>query len=179
MTDSIPIVVDLDGTLVRQDTLYVHAWQLLVKKPWACILLPVKLSKGKAAMKQFMSRSLNFDSSQLSFHQELCAWLKDQKHLGREIILCTASSQQVADIVAQQAGFFDRVIGSGKKINLSGSRKANLLVKEFGERQFDYCGNAPIDLEVWEHANQAIVVNANTQLAEQAAKFCPVAKVFD
>jgi len=179
MSGATPIVVDLDGTLVRDDTLYVLAWQMLLKKPWTCALLPIKLLAGKAAMKQYMSSVLEFDPSRLSFHQELIAWLKGQQLTGRPIVLCTASSQQVANIIAKHLDFFDEVIGSGSEVNLSGTRKAALLVKRYGQKKFDYCGNAEVDLSVWREANAAIVVNAKDGLAEQAATICEVSKIFD
>ena len=179
MSETIPIVVDLDGTLVRDDTLYVLTWQMLLKKPWTCLLLPIKLLGGKAAMKQYMSSVLALDPSPLSFHQELIAWLKQQQLSGRPIVMCTASSQQVADTIAEHLGFFDEVIGSGSEVNLSGTRKAALLVKRYGQKKFDYCGNAEVDLSVWKEANAAIVVNAKDGLAKQAATFCEVSKIFD
>ena len=178
MSGSVPIVVDLDGTLVRDDTLYVLAWQMLLKKPWACAMLPVALLKGKAAMKQYMSGVLDLDPRSLSFHEELIEWLKNQQAHGRDIVLCTASSQQVADIIAEHVGFFDEVIGSGDEINLSGTRKAALLVERYGRQGFDYCGNASVDLQVWKDANAAVVVNAKNELADRAEALCPVAKVF-
>ncbi len=178
MNKSIPLVVDLDGTLVRDDTLYVHAWQLLTKKPLDFLQLPFKLRSGKAAMKQFMSQTLDFDPSSLRYNESLCDWLKDQKTAGREIVLCTASSQQVAQIVADEVGVFDRVIGSKEHTNLAGENKAKLLVKEYAEKGFDYCGNSSADLAVWQVSHNAIVVNAKKGLAEKAVKLCHIAKIF-
>lgn len=178
MSKTVPIIVDLDGTLVRNDTLYVLAWQILLKKPWACVMLPIKLLNGKAAMKQYMSSVLDLEPSPLSFHKELVDWLLQQKESGRAIVLCTASSQQVADIIADHVGFFDEVIGSDGDTNLSGERKAALLLKRYGQQGFDYCGNASVDLKVWAQANGAIVVNAKAGLAAQTSSLCPVVKEF-
>ena len=178
MTKLIPIVVDLDGTLVRDDTLYVFAWQMLVRKPWTCFMLPISLLKGKAAMKQYMASVHKLDPSPLNFHADLIDWLKLEKSLGRKIVLCTASSQQVADTIADHVGFFDEVIGSGEQVNLSGLRKAAKLVERYGQKGFDYCGNASVDLAVWKDSHAAIVVNAKQGLAEQAAELCPVTMTF-
>lgn len=178
MSEQCPIIVDLDGTLVRDDTLYVLAWQMLIKKPHACLMLPIHLIKGKAAMKHYMSGVLELDPSRLRFHEDLIAWLKQQRALGRRVVLCTASSQQVADIIAQHIDLFDDVIGSDAYANLSGERKAALLVDRYGWQGFDYCGNADVDLSVWKDANAAIVVNAKKGLAKQASNLCPVVQEF-
>ena len=43
-----PLVVDVDGTLLRTDLLYEAAAALLFRKPWLLPLLPVWLLGGRA-----------------------------------------------------------------------------------------------------------------------------------
>ncbi|MEO0367785.1 MAG: haloacid dehalogenase-like hydrolase [Pseudomonadota bacterium] len=179
MSEAVPIVVDLDGTLVREDTLYVFAFQLLLRKPWVFFILPFKLLKGKAAMKAYMNTALAFNPSSLSFNQALIDWLRERKQAGHQIALCTASSQTVADITAAKVDVFDQVFGSGSETNLSGSRKANFLNEQYGAKNYIYCGNADVDLKVWQHSHSAVVVNAPKGLAQEATQHCPVIEIFD
>ena len=178
MSTNIPIIVDLDGTLVYDDTLYVLARKILREQPFKFLLLPFKLLNGKAAMKQFMSSINRVSAPSLKFNSSLIDWLVAQKETGRQLVLCTASSSDTANAVAEHLNIFDEVIGS-EQINLSGDAKANELITRYGDKKFDYCGNAAVDLKVWKHSNGAVVVNANQELAEQAKAYCPVLEVFD
>jgi len=138
MSDNIPIVVDLDGTLVYDDTLYVLARKILREQPLKCLMLPIKLLNGKAAMKQYMSSINQISAHTLNYNQSLISWLKTEREQGRPVVLCTASNSHTADAVAAHLGIFDAVIGSGEKINLSGQAKAHELVKRYGDKNFDY-----------------------------------------
>ena len=80
----------------------------------------------------------------------------------------------MANAVAQHLGGFDLVLASDGVRNLSGRAKADALVGLYGERGFDYIGNARVDLAVWARARRAIVVNAPERLAAAAARECLV-----
>jgi 4-hydroxybenzoate polyprenyltransferase len=60
--------------------------------------------------------------------------------------------------------------------NLKGARKAAALVERFGERGFAYAGNDRSDLDVWCHANSAIVINATRSVAGKAAATTSIEK---
>lgn len=178
MQTNIPIIVDLDGTLVYDDTLYVLARKILREQPLKFLMLPFKLLNGKAAMKQFMSSVNQISAQSLKYNSVLIDWLKAEKQTGRPLILCTASNSDTANAVADHLKIFDEVIGSDEHINLSGHAKANELITRYGDKMFDYCGNAPVDLKVWKHAKGAVVVNANQELVVQAEALCSVLHVF-
>jgi len=168
MADRTPIIVDLDGTLVYDDTLYVLARKIIREQPFKFLMLPFKLLNGKAAMKQYMSSVNRISAETLKYNTRLIGWLTSERENGRSVVLCTASNSDTAEAVAKHLNLFDDVIGSGEQVNLSGQAKADELVARYGNKMFDYCGNAPVDLEVWKHANAAIVVNAKPALAKQA-----------
>lgn len=48
----------------------------------------------------------------------------------------------------------------------------------YGERGFDYAGNATVDLAVWRHARRALVVNAAPALIARASAVCEVERIF-
>jgi hypothetical protein len=47
-SENIPLVVDLDGTLLRTDLLFEATLRLIKQKPWLVLLLPIWLLKGRA-----------------------------------------------------------------------------------------------------------------------------------
>jgi hypothetical protein len=56
-SESIPLVVDLDGTLLRTDLLLESALRLIKQKPWLVLWMPLWLLKGRS------SEAPNFSTS--------------------------------------------------------------------------------------------------------------------
>lgn len=171
-TLGIPVCIDLDGTLLKSDLLYESVLSLLARNPLYLALLFVWLLRGKAHLKRQIALRTEIDPATLPYDERVLASLRAAG--GRERVLCTASDGLFADVVATHLGLFSRVLSSDGQQNLSGERKARILVDEFGERGFDYAGNSRIDLEVWKHARRAWVVNASPALASAAAQVCTV-----
>jgi len=170
---NIALVIDLDGTLLRSDLLLESLFVLLRRRPLLAFALPLWLLKGKAAFKAQIARRVQLDMSTLPWDSRIQTMLKDAEGL-RHRVLCTASDRLLANAAAEHIGQFEEVMASDGASNLSGRRKAELLVERFGERGFDYAGNAAIDLHVWRVAREAIVVNAPTALAKAAARLTRV-----
>jgi len=156
-----PLCVDLDGTLIHSDILLESLVCLLRKNPLYLFLFPFWLMKGKASFKAKIACRTHLKMDSLPYYQEFLSWLISEKEKGRDLWLATASHRIQADAVADHLGIFEGVLASSDRINLSGARKAMELVKRFGEEGFDYCGNDRVDLAIWRHARNAIVVNGD------------------
>jgi 4-hydroxybenzoate polyprenyltransferase/phosphoserine phosphatase len=175
-----PLVIDLDGTLIRTDMLHESAFGLLKASPLSVLKLPwVLLTDGKAGLKQWIAAKVQFDPAALPYNLGLIEWLRVQKSNGRRLILCTASDHLIAEPIANHLGLFDEVMASNGAVNLEGRHKAQALVDKFGEKGFDYAGNSSPDLEVWKHARKAIVVNAPAQLVSDVTALSDVEAVFE
>lgn len=174
----IPLVVDLDGTLIHSDMLHESALRALRDRPLEIVNIPFMLIKGKAALKERLATCTEFDPKIIPYNIELLAWLKEQRRDGRYIVLCTASDRVVAEAIAEYIGIFDEVIASDGVLNIAGENKAKTLVQRFGVKGFDYAGNSNEDLWVWNQSRQAIIVNASEKLIKKAEKICKVAFLF-
>ncbi|MDA8454906.1 UbiA family prenyltransferase [Acidovorax sp. GBBC 3334] len=163
-----PLVVDLDGTLLLTDMLHETSLQLVRDAPWKALALPLWLAGGKAALKRRIAQQVRMAVVTLPYNQPLVDWLRAQRAGGRQVVLCTASDQVLADAIAAHLGCFDLVMASDGARNLAGPAKASALAERFGERGFDYAGNSRADLPVWRRARAAIVVNAPPAVARQA-----------
>jgi 4-hydroxybenzoate polyprenyltransferase len=168
-TATLPLAVDMDGTLVCGDTLWEACVKLVVHKPWYALLLPFWLFKGKAGFKQAVSRHVSLNPVGLAYHHGVVEYLQQQKQQGRSLWLVTAANRDIAErVAAHHHGLFDGVLASDDQHNLSGKHKAEALVSRFGEKGFVYAGNAYIDLNVWQHAAAAVAVNASEALVNKA-----------
>jgi apolipoprotein N-acyltransferase len=168
-TSNVPLVVDLDGTLIRTDLMWESLASLLRRNPLALFLVLYWWSRGRARLKQELGRRVQVEVARLPFHQPFLDWLQQEKAAERRIVLATASDRLMVEPVVRHLGFFDEVLASDGKMNLRRDQKRQALVQRFGERGFDYAGNSPDDLTVWRSARTAIVVNAAPSVLRQAA----------
>lgn len=175
--EQVPLCVDLDGTLIRSDLLVESALALFAKQPWAILSMFGWLLRGKAYLKKQIALRVDLDPAALPYNQEMLAWLVTQR-AEREVILCTASDVKLAKPVAEHTAAFDEVIASNGDLNMGGSNKAKVLVDRFGDKGFDYVGNASVDLAVWKHSRAALVVEHGDSLSKAAAKVAPVERRF-
>ena len=162
---AIPLCVDLDGTLLRTDVLLEGMLKLLRRNPAYAVLMLVWLIRGRTVLKEEVAKRISLAIDTLPVNQELLEWLHGEKAAGRRLVLCTSAWHTVAAEVARRFAVFDEVLATDASVNLLGSNKARRLVERFGERGFDYVGNALPDLSVWQRANAAIVVEPTIALA--------------
>lgn len=162
-----PLVVDLDGTLICTDMLHESVLRLMRDKPLGIFFIPFWLLKGKAVLKKNLANATEFDPNLLPYKEDFFHWLKQQHDEGRELILCTASDQCIANSISDHLGIFDKVIASDGVKNLLGKNKAEVLINRFGLNGFDYAGNSTADLEIWKHSRQAVLVNTSKKLTKK------------
>jgi 4-hydroxybenzoate polyprenyltransferase len=168
--DSLPLVVDLDGTLVKTDLLIESFFILMKQNPLYIFLIPFWLLKGRAFLKRQISERVNLDVSVLPYNEELLGHLKVQRAQGRRLVLATGTDERIARQVAHHLQLFDTVLASNGTTNLSGRSKRDRLVSEFGIKRFDYAGNDRRDLAVWSSARRAIIVNSKRSLSRAVAQ---------
>jgi 4-hydroxybenzoate polyprenyltransferase/phosphoserine phosphatase len=172
-----PLCVDLDGTLTPVDSLHENLLGLVKQSPRAVLAaLRIWLRQGKAAFKGAVAGQVQTDAQSLPYRQDLIDWLKAERARGRWLVLATASHKTGADEVARHLQLFDEVVATTAD-NLSGEGKRQALIERFGEKGFDYVGNARADQAVWRSARQAVVVGGEP-IVERARRVSSVAKVF-
>jgi 4-hydroxybenzoate polyprenyltransferase/phosphoserine phosphatase len=174
----VPLVVDMDGTLLRTDLLHESALIFLRQGPQRLLQLPLWLATGKARMKREIAQRVTLDPSCLPYHHEFLDWIRSEHERGRSIVLATGSDLKLAQIVAEHLGLFDDVLASDGSVNNSSRRKAEALVDRYGERGFDYAGNSRDDLAVWKRARRAIVVSASSDVRRAASERFEVEREF-
>ena len=163
----VPLVVDLDGTLLRTDLLLEGVVALLRRNLLMIFAMLLWLPRGKAAFKREVARRTGLDIATLPANEALVAHIEAQKATGREIVLATAADELMAMRVLQRFPVFDRVVASDGVRNLKGAAKATQLEALF-PGGFDYAGNAAVDLPVWARARSVIVVEAPGAVARAA-----------
>jgi 4-hydroxybenzoate polyprenyltransferase len=173
-----PLVVDLDGTLIKTNLLLESVCSLLRQQPLALFSLPIWLLKGRANLKQKIAQRVQLDPALLPYRTELLDYLRAEHDKGRSIILATASDERFARCVADHLKIFDMVLASDGVTNLAAERKRTRLVAQFGVKGFDYVGNEFRDLAVWSFTRKAIVVSPNLRLKQAVVKVSQLETTF-
>ncbi|NLA68816.1 MAG: UbiA family prenyltransferase [Gammaproteobacteria bacterium] len=164
-THDLPLVVDLDGTLTPVDTLLESLVLLLRRRPAAMFRLPFWLASGRAGFKSRVAATLGRSPRHLPWREPLLAYLREQKRMGRPIVLATAAHRSIADAVADELGLFDSVIATDGGVNLKGKAKLDAIRERFGD-QFAYAGDSRADLALWRHAAAALPVGRPRRLPD-------------
>ncbi len=182
MTDpgehSVPLAVDLDGTLIGTDLLLESLFVLAKTKPLQLLMLPIWLAQGVARLKRRLADRFTPDIQTLPYDREFIAYLQAEKHAGRTLILATGADERLANAVAAEIGLFDAVIASDGITNLNGQAKCDRLVAAFGEKGFDYAGHDRRDRVVWDAARKAILVRPSAKLHVAQSKISDIDRVF-
>jgi hypothetical protein len=164
---SIPLVVDLDGTLIAGDMFYKSFFAALLRNPFIVLPCIGWFWRGRAALKRELALRCRIDFDRLKLHQDVLALLLREKAAGRSVVLATAADALLAQQIAVRLRVFDRVIASDGSRNLKGPAKAQALTQLF-PGGFIYAGDSKDDLPVWQRARAIVVVNARESVAAAA-----------
>lgn len=175
-----PLVVDLDGTLIKSDVLLESFLSALVRRPWLACLLPFWLLQGRAVLKANLALYGEVNAALLPYNTEFVDYLQQQKQAGRRLVLATASNRKFAGQVAEHLALFDDVLASDETINLKGDKKAEGVVALLGNEGFCYAGNDVPDLKVWSRAEAAVIVGPQAKSLQKALPpQCQVERIFE
>jgi 4-hydroxybenzoate polyprenyltransferase/phosphoserine phosphatase len=155
--------VDLDGTLVKSDTLLDTVLVLARQSPRSLLYFPRWIAQGKAAFKRNVSSAVALDVAHLPYNQPLLEYLRQQHAAGREIVLATGSDNLLAQRVAAHLGLFTGVLASDGSVNLTGRTKLAAFQQQF-PAGFDYIGNSQADLPLLIHSVHPMVANPHRGL---------------
>ena len=174
----LPLVVDLDGTFLKVDSLFETFACGLFANPLRSLLALVELRNGIAAFKQRLTRVAQPDVDSFPVREDLLAYLEQEARTGREVHLATAADLVIALRVAERFPIFKSVNGTSGDLNLKGQNKADRLLQQF-PGGFVYAGDSRADLPVWRSAKAAVVVSSGrSQLGAVEAEGIKVERSF-
>lgn len=174
-----PLVVDLDGSVIKTDLLYESATRYALTRPAEVGRLVSWARAGRSRLKAELAEATSIDVALLPYREEVVAWLRQEAAAGRTLVLASASDQHLVDAVAGHLGIFAEAIGSSAERNLKGVQKAEALTARYGEKGFEYLGNHRDDLPVWAAASVAHVVTSSEKLRAAAGSVAVLGRCFD
>jgi 4-hydroxybenzoate polyprenyltransferase/phosphoserine phosphatase len=174
-----PLIVDLDGTLIRSDLLVESAFAHVGADPLRLFSLSAALRRGKATLKAAIAQETEIDATNLPYDVNILDLIREARAKGRPVYLASASNARYVSAVAGHLGLFDGWFASSDGENLSATVKARRLVEAFGEKGFDYIGNDRADLAVWNVARQCIAVRPSRAVRRELMSLDRDARVLE
>ncbi len=173
----LPLILDLDHTLLNTDLLYEAVVAFLRQKPWQAYKLALWLMKGKAHLKQRLSEAVSLDLEHMPLNEDLVTFARFEAEGGRPVHLATAANETVARRIVENLDFIDEVHASSASTNLKSATKAAYLAERF-PGGFIYAGDSTADLPVFAAAEKSILVHPSSRLIERTDKISDIHTVF-
>ena len=139
----LPLVVDMDGFLVRAD-LDAEAMVARLEETVARMTSAIRgQRKGvdPRSIAEFARKGV--DVSSLPLQRDLVDYLSVAAETGREIHLVTSAAQEIADAVATRVGAFASASGSGPERAMGPAEKLETVRSRFPDG-FAYAGRTPL-----------------------------------
>src|SRR4029079_11526361 len=103
---SMPLVLDLDGTLIAGDLLYKSFFSILRRNPLIVFSCAAWLLRARASLKRELALRNRIDWERLALHRDVLDLARREKAAGRTIVLATAADAVPARPPPARVRFF-------------------------------------------------------------------------
>lgn len=158
MQDRTPLVLDVDGTLLRTDMLYETFWAAMGHNSLGTLRTLAARWRRPNLLKQDLRTIAEPDIELLPLRAEVLELLQQAQRQGRPVHLASGSDHGLVEALAARLDLPGEHFGSDGSRNLTAATKGAVLRERFGEGGYDYVGNSEADLDAWAGARRAIAV---------------------
>lgn len=173
----LPLVLDLDGTLLRTDLLLESCLRLVRRQPLALFLILVWALRGRAMLKHRLAERAEVAVDLLPISQALHDYAHAAAASGRAVIVATAANRRLAEQVCERFGFVSMLLSSDESVNLKGRTKAAALQARW-PGGFAYAGDSAADFHVWRCASAGIFAGRDARLAARLQRTTQTEAIF-
>lgn len=156
------LVVDLDGTLIRNDLLSEGLARLAILKPLSFVrAIFLLVTRGKAKLKWFVAQQVPINAGLLPFRESVLELIASHKKKeNTQVWLATGSASIYALPIAEHLDLFDRTLSSTETLNLTGTAKLDAIRDSLpAKAKFSYVGNGKVDYPILLESNEGYLVS--------------------
>jgi hypothetical protein len=134
-SDTVPLILDVDGSLLRTNILLENFWAAMGKNPFATLWAVATTLRRPARLKHKLRLIYEPAVGLLPVDESVLEFARVAQKSGRRVILTSGADQFLVDRLAQTLDFPGVHYGSNESCNLTGANKAALLVAKFGKEE--------------------------------------------
>jgi 4-hydroxybenzoate polyprenyltransferase/phosphoserine phosphatase len=151
-----PLVVDVDGTLVRSDLLWEGLLNVAFRHPSQTFRLVAAALRGRGALKELVASIGAPAVATLPLEPEVLHLIDQARMDERPVWLISGANERQVKALVERVNAAGGC-GSTAASNLTGERKLR-AIRDLCQ-EFDYVGNALADLPLWTAARHAYAIN--------------------
>ena len=103
----LPLVVDLDGTLIQTDLLIESFFAHVGTDPGRIFKLAAAALTGKSRLKAELAQNTALDAAYLPYDRRILSLINEARSHGRQVYLASASNERYVGEIAAHLGLFD------------------------------------------------------------------------
>lgn len=172
-----PLVIDLDGTLIKTNSRDESFLDRARQAPAEFVAFVGKLFGVAPEVGQARATQPMFDVDTWPVRQEFVEYVRAEVAAGRKVVLVTEASPPVAEAIAARFPFISEVMTADVGVVTDAEAKGARLRKRFPEG-FIYAADSADDFAVWEQASGRIMVNAPDKVVRKAERLGGPSAVF-
>lgn len=153
-----PLVVDIDGTLLRTDMLFECFWDALGRNPLATLLALLLNFHNPARLKRKLAELSRLKVGLLPLNYQVVEEIMRVRAEGRPIYLASGADELLVKKLMKETNLAGHYFASNGVLDMTSNNKAMTLVRWFGSGGYSYIGDRMADVPVWSEADHAYVV---------------------
>jgi len=151
------LVIDVEHALARADLALEALIASAKLTPFAPLTTIGKIITGQRSLDHASGDAGLLDAAHLPIDERVIGRARAAAEAGREVYLCSASGERLAEDLRQRFDFVTGAIAGTIAKPLDGAERARFLTARF-PLGFDYIGGTSADLPVWQSSRKAIAV---------------------
>lgn len=166
-SDNVPLVLDVDGTLLRTNLLQETFWAALGRNAAATLQVVIARIGSPARMQHELAAIAMPSMDLLPLDERLLECVYAARCAGRPVHLVSSAPQGLVDALAARLALPGPHFGSDPERKISCDTKASILARQFVAEGYDYAGNSEKDLKAWQAAREIIAVAPSETLSSR------------
>lgn len=176
-SSSIPLVIDVDRTLIRTDILHEAVFWVVARHPLAALQIPFWRRAGRSVLADRLASYGDAGVAAVPFRDESVALIRAAQADGQPVYLASASHHRYVEILAERLGGIAGVLDTRRDDRLADAATVERLVAAFGRHGFDYLGCADVDVPVWRAARKVLALAHTADFERRLLAALPDAQI--
>lgn len=168
---NVPLVVEIDESLLMTDLLLENLWAALGKNFFATLMVVMISIWSTGRLNQRLRTIAMPELGLLPVRTSVLDLARRAALSGQPVILTSRANQSLVDGLAGHLALPGEHFGSDQGRSLTRANRAALLVEKLGEGGFDYVGSPRSSLKIWPIARRIVVVAPGPRLSARIAEF--------